>query len=143
MAVFLLAAAPGGGQPRIALQYDAALAKADLPSPAARLTINGRTAWFLFDTGAGVHVLASWFVKAAGLEAGDVHGVHGIDSTGKAVALRGLRDLRATLDDGGVMKLGTATVADFPRHHCAPPAPFRQAPKNSARCCEQSCHNYR
>ena len=73
MAVFLLAAAPGGGQPRIALQYDAALAKADLPSPAARLTINGRTAWFLFDTGAGVHVLASWFVKAAGLEAGDVH----------------------------------------------------------------------
>lgn len=115
VAVFLLVAAPGGAQERIALHYDTALAKADLPGPAARLTINGRTAWFLFDTGAGVHVLASWFVKAAGLEAGDVPGgVHGIDSTGKAVALRGLRDLRATLDDRGVMRLGLATVADFP-----------------------------
>lgn len=116
VAVFLLAAAPGGAQPRIALQYDDALAKADFPSPAARLTINGRTAWFLFDTGAGVHVMASWFAKAAGLEAGDVFtdGVHGIDSTGKTLPLRGLRDLSATRDDGGAMALGQVAITDFP-----------------------------
>lgn len=113
---FLVAAVPGSGQPRIALHYDAALSKADFPSPAARLTINGRTAWFLFDTGAGVHVLASWFVEAAGLEAGEVleGKVHGIDATGRALALRGIRDLRATLDDAGVLTLGLATVSDFP-----------------------------
>ena len=60
--------------------------------------------------------MASWFAEAAGLKAGDVftEGVHGIDSTGKTLPLRGVRDLSATRDDGRAMALGQVVIADFP-----------------------------
>jgi hypothetical protein len=98
------------------LHYDPELARGDFPNPAARLTINGRSAWFLFDTGAGVHMVASWFVDAAGLRVDDAldEKVSGVDSTGRAMRFRGLRDLPARLDDGSDLPLGIAAVAAFP-----------------------------
>lgn len=113
---FHVSTAPIAGAERLPLRYDAALASADLVSPAARLTINGRTAWFLFDTGAGVHVVASWFANAAGLEVdeGLAGKVHGRDATGKRVDFRGLKSLSARLDDGSTLVLPLALVADFP-----------------------------
>ena len=100
----------------ISLRYSAVLAKADFPSPAARLTVNGREAWFLVDTGAGVHVVASWFVDAAGLKVDDRFGeeVRGVDATGQPYAFRGLRNLAAQLDDGSALTVAVTAVADFP-----------------------------
>jgi hypothetical protein len=100
----------------ISLRYDPGLAKGDFPNPAARLTVNGQSAWFLFDTGVGVHTVASWFADAVGLRTDEAFGkvVHGIDSTGRAVAFRGLRNLAARLADGNQLTLALAAVADFP-----------------------------
>jgi Aspartyl protease len=100
----------------ISLRYDAGLAKGDFPNPAAHLTVNGQSAWFLFDTGVGVHMVASWFADAVGLKTDEAFGeeVQGIDSTGRAVAFRGLRDLVARVDDGNQLTLAVAAVADFP-----------------------------
>ena len=33
----------------ISLRYDPGLAKGDFPNPAAHLTVNGQSAWFLFE----------------------------------------------------------------------------------------------
>jgi hypothetical protein len=49
----------------IKLQYDPQLVSAGFPSPLLRGTIRGQSVWFLVDTGAGVHVIASWFAKSA------------------------------------------------------------------------------
>jgi hypothetical protein len=108
--------ATGAVPRRISLRYDRALVAADFPNPAARLTINGRSAWFLFDTGAGVHVLASWYAAAAGLavdqEVGPV--VRGSDSTGRALKFRHVRNATARLDDGSLVILRQTAVSDFP-----------------------------
>jgi Aspartyl protease len=109
-------AAPSATPRTISLCYDPVLTRGDFPNPAARLTIGGHSAWFLFDTGAGVHMVASWFVDAAGLKVDPAYGekASGVDSTGRAISLRGLSDLSARLDDGSELTLATAAVADFP-----------------------------
>lgn len=114
--VSLASVRPAGAVERIRLHYDAALVAADLRSPAARLTINAETAWFLVDTGAGTHVLASWFAGAAGVEPSTsvTTGVHGLDSTGRKLALRAVSGLSARREDGGLLHLRAAVVADFP-----------------------------
>ncbi len=101
--------------PRIVLRYDVTLATADFPNPAARLTFNGKTAWFLFDTGAGVHILAAWFVRAAGLTVDDSLAgvVSGVDSTGQAMPFRAVRGQVGQLEDGGLVALELAAVTDF------------------------------
>ena len=100
----------------IALRYDPALVKNDFASPAVRLTFNGRTAWFLVDTGAGVHMLCSWFVAAAGLQEDPslTDAISGVDSTGQRVRFRGLRSQAGRLEDGRRLTLDLATVSDFP-----------------------------
>lgn len=107
---------PGHSSSQTPLQYPDALAKADFPSPAVRLTLGGRAAWFLLDTGAGLHALASWFVEAAGLEAnaGLATEIRGLDATGKQMRLRELPELSANLDGGAVLTLWPAVVAEFP-----------------------------
>ena len=104
------------GSSAIALRYDAALVKNDFASPAARVTFNGRTAWFLVDTGAGVHMLCSWFVAAAGLREDPTlaDAISGVDSTGQRVKFRGLRSQAGRLEDGRPLTLDLATVGDFP-----------------------------
>ena len=100
----------------ISLRYDPVLAKGDFPNPAVQLTVNGQSAWFLFDTGVGVHMVASWFADAVGLKTDEAFGeeAQGIDSTGRTVAFRGLRELATRLDDGNPLTLALAAVADFP-----------------------------
>lgn len=98
----------------IQLQYPGVLRDADVPTPAARVTVAGRSAWFLFDTGAGIHTLASWFAKAAGLGTAELEGMSGRDSTGRRLQYRVARAVRLSLDAGGEIALGDAAVADFP-----------------------------
>jgi len=107
-------AAPGAA--RIPLHYDAQLSGADLSGPAARLTFNGKTAWFLLDTGTGIHVLGDWFVKAAGLPLDEStnKGLRSVDDAGNPVALRAVRNPVAGLEGGGTVSLGLALVVDFP-----------------------------
>jgi hypothetical protein len=101
---------------RIPLRYESRLVTADFPNPATRLTIDGRSAWFLFDTGAGVHVVASWYANAAGLTIEERldDTVHGRDSTGRPLRFRGVRAVTAQLDDTTPLTLAQAAVGDFP-----------------------------
>ena len=110
-----VAAAPASEGRRIALAYDPRLIEADFPTPALRMRVGGRTAWFLVDTGAGVHLIASWFVKAAELTTDEGLGreVTGVDATGRPMAFRGLRDVTGVLDDGSPLRLPIAAVTDF------------------------------
>jgi hypothetical protein len=112
----LAATVAAAGEPRrIALAYDEALKKADFPNPVVRMRIGNRPVWLLVDTGAGVHLLASWFVKAAGLPIDEALGkeVSGVDATGQEMAFRGVRNVRGLLDDGSTLELALAAVADF------------------------------
>lgn len=118
MLALLLVAACGDRQASshiVPLQYDTALAKANFPNPAARLTFNGRTAWFIFDTGAGVHTLASWFVDAAGMKIDDslAGAVRARDATGEPVEFRAVRNQVGRLADGTALTLKVAMVASF------------------------------
>src|SRR4051812_33623580 len=88
----------------IALHYDAALAAIGFPSPLLRLAIGGRTAWFIVDTGAGVHTIASWLVAAARLETWD-SGAAVTGSTGTEQRVRTIHDLHGRLDDGRTLSL--------------------------------------
>ena len=111
-----LAAAPYETSPatRFPLEYPDGLRDADFPSPAARLTIAGRSAWFLFDTGAGVHTLASWFVEAVGLSSAEAEGVVGRDSTGRRLPYRVVRGVTLRFSDGRELALPEAVVTEFP-----------------------------
>jgi Aspartyl protease len=62
------AAAENGSQERIELQYDENLVHHGFPNPMLRATVNGQEAWFIIDTGAENHTLATWLVKAARLK---------------------------------------------------------------------------
>jgi hypothetical protein len=100
----------------IPLRYDPFLIRADFPNPATRLTVNGQTAWFLIDTGAGVHVLASWFAAAARLQADSSldETVRGADSTGRMVPFRGIRSVTGLLETSAELRLPFVAIADFP-----------------------------
>jgi CubicO group peptidase (beta-lactamase class C family) len=83
---------------------------------AARLTFNGRTAWFMFDTGAGTHTLARWFVDAAGItvDSSRSAGVRARDATGTPVAIDVVGRQAGRLPNGRSLVLEAAIVADFP-----------------------------
>ena len=98
----------------IPLHYDAALAGKGFPSPIARLSIDGRDAWFLIDTGAGVHTFAAWFVEAAGIPVHDSKAILR-GSTGADTRVRVVNAVSASLDDGSALALHEAAVVDFPR----------------------------
>lgn len=86
------------------------------PELAARLDFHGRSAWFMFDTGAGAHTLADWFVEAAGMEVDDDLGgeLQARDSTGQTVEVRVVHGERGRLPNGDEVFLESAIVADFP-----------------------------
>jgi hypothetical protein len=83
---------------------------------AARLTINGRSAWFMFDSGAGVHTFASWFAGKAGLalDAELAKAMSVKDSTGQPVPVEVAAPQVATLPDGSTVALPPAVIAAFP-----------------------------
>jgi predicted aspartyl protease len=97
----------------IALRYDATLAAAGFPNPLLRLTIGGRTVWFIIDTGAGVHTIASWLVRAAGLRTrASSSAVTG--STGSEQQVRAFEGISARLEDGRTLAIPEGVVVDFP-----------------------------
>ena len=85
-------------------------------SLAVRVTFNGHAAWFMFDTGAGVHTLARWFVDAAGIPAADSlsEGLRAFDATGQPVEIRVVQRQTGRLPNGRSLLLESAIVADFP-----------------------------
>jgi hypothetical protein len=97
----------------IALRYDETLAAIGFPNPLLRVTINGRRVWFIVDTGAGVHTIASWLVDAARIPTraskGSVTG-----STGAEQRVRAIGALRARLDDGRALSIPEGIVVDLP-----------------------------
>jgi aspartyl protease len=97
----------------VPLEYEQELIKADFPNPMVRLTFNQRTAWFVVDTGAGVHTFAQWFADAAGMQIQESLNVRALDSTGQAVAVRGVREQAGRLGDQQV-PIKIAIVAPFP-----------------------------
>src|SRR4051812_22134409 len=97
----------------IALRYDATLAAAGFPSPLLRVTIGGRRVWFIIDTGAGVHTIASWLVNAAGLTTRQSKAVV-TGSTGAEQPVRSIEPVRGRLDDGRTLSIGEGIVVEFP-----------------------------
>lgn len=99
----------------VPLSRGAAISNTESPAIAARLTFNGRTAWFVFDTGAGAHTLAEWFVDAAGMQTEEgFEGLSARDSGGNPVNLRVVRDQVGELHGGQALHLPMAIVARFP-----------------------------
>ena len=97
------------------LQYQESLIKLGFPSPLLRASINGRQFWFIIDTGAGVHALASWFVSAAGLKSQPTTAT-ATGSTGESenhVAMVENTVLR--LDGDRELKLREAIVVELPK----------------------------
>lgn len=88
----------------------------DTTKPVVQLTFNGQTASFLFDTGAGAHTLAGWFVDAVGMAIDDSLGekLQARDSAGEPVALRVVHGEIGRLPNGDSLMLEAAIVADFP-----------------------------
>ncbi|MGH7480519.1 MAG: hypothetical protein ACRELV_00060, partial [Longimicrobiales bacterium] len=86
------------------------------PTLAVRLTFDSASAWFMFDTGAGAHTLARWFVDRAGMELDDsaAAGVRARDAAGQPVDLRIIREQVGRLPDGSALVIGSAIVAEFP-----------------------------
>ena len=103
-----------GASPRASpLRYDSTLAAAGFPNPLLRLTIGGRTVWFIIDTGAGVHTIASWLVSAAGLRThASSSAVTG--STGAEQRVRAAEGISARLEDGRTLPIPEGVVVDFP-----------------------------
>jgi Aspartyl protease len=97
----------------IRIVYDGRLASEGYPSPALRVTVGETSAWLLIDTGAGVHTLASWFVRDAGIQ-GSASTVAAQDSTGREVSMRVVHDIRLKLGSGPALVIPEAAVADFP-----------------------------
>lgn len=104
------------GPLEVLLRYDAELAAKGFPNPVARLKFGDADAWFIFDTGAGVHALAHWFVEAADLSSGAFpsNSIEVVDATGQIVEVQNVGSLVGTTKDGSDLKVGTAIVADFP-----------------------------
>lgn len=116
--VFVAAcAAPVDDRPlAVALSDEPALSSTDAPGLAVRLTFNGESAWFVFDTGAGAHTLARWFVDRAGLSLVEGPGgeLSARDATGAPVELQIVRNQVGELGDGHRIHLAAAVVASFP-----------------------------
>lgn len=100
----------------VPLSDEPALSSTDAPGLAVRLTFHGESAWFVFDTGAGAHTLARWFVDRAGISLDNRAGseLSARDATGAPVELRIVRDQVGELGDGNQVRLPAAVVASFP-----------------------------
>jgi hypothetical protein len=59
-------------------------------------------------------MLATWFVKAAGLPTAELEGIVGLDSTGRPLPFRAVRGVSLTFSDGGELSLPEAAVVEFP-----------------------------
>ena len=85
----------------------------DLATP---VTFNGRSAQFAFDTGAGAHAFARWFVDAAGLSRDQRASTRlsGRDFVGTSVDLQTLGPVVGQLPSGNTLVIESAIVTDFP-----------------------------
>jgi predicted aspartyl protease len=101
-------------RPSVPLHYDVALAAAGFPNPLVRATINGQKAIFIVDTGASVNTLATWFAKAASLPVSETSAtVRG--STGGKAHIQVVRGISGVFENGTLLRLDEAIVADLPR----------------------------
>ncbi len=98
----------------IPLQYDPELVRLGFPGPVVKGTVRGQSAWFLIDTGAGVHVFASWFAKAAQIQSHPTRlttkGSTGVESAVQAAEGESIR-IDGTSQ---TIKLAQATVVELP-----------------------------
>jgi hypothetical protein len=100
----------------IPLSTGAALSSPDSPGTGVEVNINGEPAWFVFDTGAGAHMFARWFVEAAELMIdASLTDLSARDATGATVQIQVVHDVVGQLPDGATLPLGTVVVAQFPR----------------------------
>ena len=111
--VLCVSESPHAATAPIALHYDATLAAAGFPSPLLSITIGGQRGVFLIDTGAGVHVIAKWFVEAAGLTATPTD-MTVTGSTGTETRVDIVPEVSATIDGGRKVVLADAVVTAFP-----------------------------
>jgi hypothetical protein len=80
-----------------------------------QLTLNGETAWFVVDTGAGAHMFARWFVERAALPVDSSFAdLSATDATGTVVHVHVVPGLAGRLESGHSLALGAAVVAQFP-----------------------------
>lgn len=100
----------------LSLSSDAAISDPNAPALGVQLTIGGHAAWFVFDTGAGAHTLASWFVDRAGLQLESADGLTAQDATGTEVAVQRIPAQHAESLDGHRFVVADAIVARFPPH---------------------------
>ena len=97
----------------IPLRYEEKLVALGFPSPLLRATVSGQSVWFLIDTGASVHTLASWLVNAAHLSTRETTAtVTGSTGTGKPV--RAIANQATLLEGGRRLELREAIVVEFP-----------------------------
>lgn len=95
------------------LRYESTLIALGFPSPLLRATVHGVPAWFIVDTGASVHALASWLVSEAHLETRQTtSSVTG--STGAETQVRAITNQEIGLDGGQDLTLDDAIVVEFP-----------------------------
>ncbi|HZP48498.1 MAG TPA: retropepsin-like aspartic protease [Vicinamibacterales bacterium] len=97
----------------IELQYDEALTKIGFPNPLLRGRIRGTDAWFIVDTGAGVHTLAAWVVRAAGIPT-EASGSTTTGSTGATSVVRAASGEVIRRTDRSDITLRQAIVVDLP-----------------------------
>lgn len=105
---------PHAAGPVIGLSYNADLAAVGFPNPVLRATVNGQAAWFLVDTGASVHTVASWFATATHLGLHDAKTTL-VGSTGAASQGRAAGPIQLNTRDGGAISVRDAVVVDLPQ----------------------------
>jgi hypothetical protein len=111
---FLAVVACGGRQdpPQLVIPLSAL---ADSLGIGVRLAIDGETAWFVVDTGAGAHMFARWFVDRAALPVdSSFTDLSARDATGTVVQVHVVHGLVGQLESGDSLPIGAAVVAQFP-----------------------------
>jgi predicted aspartyl protease len=97
----------------IPLRYDKTLIGLGFPSPLLRAMLRGRRVWFIVDTGASVHTLASWLVSAVHLEPRETKAT-ATGSTGAETPVRVVSNETVQLPGSRTLTLREAIVVDFP-----------------------------
>jgi hypothetical protein len=98
----------------IELQYDEKLSAIGFPSPLLRAAIHGHTAWFIIDTGASVHTLATWFATEAKLVPRATEATT-TGSTGAKTPVKAVYGESMHIDGRAVdLQLREAILVDFP-----------------------------
>jgi predicted aspartyl protease len=95
------------------LRYETTMIALGFPSPLLRATVRGQPVWFIVDTGASVHTLASWLVSAAHLESRQTTAT-ATGSTGVEKSVRMVANEIIQLDGGRDLTLREAIVVEFP-----------------------------